>query len=115
MLPYKNRLIFKGDFEKVYRFGSFFSFGSIFLKINKNEVDRPRIGFSIGIKFSKKAVERNRAKRQLRAIIFKNLKNIKKGVDIVVMIKKIEKTDLTNKQMENDLLNALKKSNLIVK
>jgi ribonuclease P protein component len=114
MLPYKNRLINRGDFERVYRYGNFFSFGNITLKVGKNKLNLTRIGFSVGIKFSKKAVERNRIKRQLREIVHKNLNKIKDGFDLVVMIKKIENNTISSDLLELDLLEILKKSNLII-
>jgi ribonuclease P protein component len=113
MLPYKNRLINKSDFEKVYRFGAFFSFNNIYLKVRENKGTETRVGFSVGIKFSKKAVERNRLKRQLRAIVGKNKENIKKGWDIVIMVKKEGKTKLDSRELEKNVIGVLKKSNLI--
>lgn len=114
MLPYKNRLLYKKDFEVVYRYGDFFSFGNVLLKVNKNQTDQTRVGFSIGIKFSKKAVERNRVKRQLRDIIYKSLRKMQKGFDVVVMIKKGERKPLNSQSLEKDLLGALEKGNLII-
>lgn len=114
MLPYKNRLIKRGDFEKVYKYGKFFYFRNIALKIGKNDLDEARVGFSVGLKFSKKAIERNRMKRQLREVFHKMLGEIKKGMDIVVIVKKgknkedsLEKIDLAINEIlkKNDLIN----------
>ncbi len=91
MLPQKNRLTKRTDFANVYRTGRFFSEGPLSAKAASNELKSTRIGFSIEKKFFKKAVERNRMKRILREAFWKNLKNLKVGLDIVVFYKKSEK------------------------
>lgn len=113
MLPYKNRLISSKDFQAVYRYGRFFSFGAIFLKTKKNNVGYTRVGFSVGVNFSKKAVERNRAKRQLREGVKKNLDKIKKGLDIVIMLKKRKEGGIGSELLPDEIENAFKKGNLI--
>ena len=90
MLPSKNRLTKGTDFNNVYRKGTFFSEGPLSLKTASNNLENTRIGFSIEKKFFKKAVERNRMKRLLREAFQQNLKNVKKGLDIVVFYKKNE-------------------------
>lgn len=97
MLPIKNRLTKKTDFTNVYRKGTFFLEAPLSLKAVKNNLKNSRIGFSIEKKFFKKAVERNRIKRLLREAFCQNLKNIEKGLDIVVFYKKKESNpDLKN-------------------
>jgi ribonuclease P protein component len=113
MLPRENRLVHQRDFEEVHRLGNFFSLGAIFLKIKKSNTKETRIGFSIGIKFSAKAVDRNRAKRQLREILVKKLKNIKKGFDVVISIKKKGEKEFSSEELEKDLTSTLKKANLL--
>ncbi|MFZ2975154.1 MAG: ribonuclease P protein component [Candidatus Moraniibacteriota bacterium] len=112
MLPRKNRLIQKKDFEVISRTGTFFSFGEVFLRIRRNNSEETRIGFSVGIKFSPKAVERNKAKRQLREIFRKNIKNIEKGLDIMVSLKKSNKKEFSSNDLEQDVLAVLKKSKI---
>lgn len=90
MLPSKNRLAKRSDFANVYRRGSFWGEGPMSLKSVSNGLEITRIGFSIEKKFFKKATERNRMKRLLREAFHKNLKGIKKGLDIVVFYKKSE-------------------------
>jgi ribonuclease P protein component len=91
MLPKKNRLIDKKNFNNVYRKGVFLGEGPLSLKMTSNGSETTRIGFSIEKKFFKKAVERNRMKRLLRDTFHQNLEKIKKGFDIVVFYKKSEK------------------------
>ncbi|HRZ94964.1 MAG TPA: ribonuclease P protein component [Candidatus Moranbacteria bacterium] len=114
MLPQKNRLTERKDFEKVYKYGNFFCFENISLKYAKNGLDESRIGFSVGAKYFSKATERNRIKRQLRGFFKDNLKKIKKGMDIVVIVKKdknsAEKPEKKREKMEK----ILQKANLII-
>lgn len=90
MLPAKNRLTKRTDFNNVYRKGAFFSEGPLSLKAAKNSLENTRVGFSIEKKFFKKAVERNKIKRLLREAFHQNLENIEKGLDIVVFYKRSE-------------------------
>ncbi len=114
MLPYQHRLVKKEDFEAIYRYGSFFSFGLISLKVKKNDLSESRFGLSIGIKFSKKAVIRNKIKRQLRYLIKENLKEIKSGLDIVIMVKKTSSQTPSFTILAKDFKTILKKEKLII-
>ncbi|MFA6159878.1 MAG: ribonuclease P protein component [Parcubacteria group bacterium] len=113
MLPRKNRLLETKDFEMINRTGSFFYFGEVFLKVRRNNSEETRVGFSIGIKFSPKAVERNRVKRQLREIFRKNIEKFKKGNDMMVSLKKGGKKEFLIDDLERDVLAVLKKAKLI--
>jgi ribonuclease P protein component len=113
MLPYKNRLIKRKDFEGVHRQGKFFYFGNIAVKVRKNGMRESRIGFSVGINYSKKAAERNKIKRQLRNIFHEYLEKIEKGFDIIVIAKKEEKKNSGWKNLNLNVESALKKAKLI--
>lgn len=113
MLPIQNRLTKRKDIEAVFRHGNFFSFGDISLKIAKNKSEETRIGIVVGLKFSKKAIERNRIKRQVRETVRAKLDKIKKGFDIVIMPKKSDKIRLDNKNLEKLIEGVFEKSNLI--
>lgn len=113
MLPFKNRLTRRRDFEKIQKSGQFFSEANIALKIAKNGLPETRIGFVVGMKFAKKAVERNQAKRQLRDIFQKSLPQIKKGFDVVVMIRKREGERVRPEKLGGNITNVLKKSGLV--
>ena len=84
MLPAKNRLTKKEDFNKTYQKGKVFSGGDIAIKIAKNGISETRIGFSVGKKLFKKAISRNKAKRWLREAFRTLLVNINPGFNIVV-------------------------------
>ncbi len=113
MLPYKNRLTKRKDFEKVYKKGTFYALNNLTMKILENDLEEPRIGFVVSLRFSKKAVERNLAKRQLREIFRSRLENIKKGADIVVSIRKREGEKIKFDNLKADADELLKRSQLI--
>ena len=114
MLPRENRLVSGKDFDLVHKTGQFFSSGAVFLNVRGNGLKKARIGFSIGIKFSPKAVLRNKAKRMLREIAQGEVMHIKKGLDMVVMLKK-EKSFPQYADLKKDLTNILQKGNLFIK
>lgn len=112
MLPLKNRLKNREDFFAISRRGAFFSAGAVSIKFLSSSKEWPRIGFSVGLKFSKKAVERNRIKRKLRSAVAQNLSHFKKGVDVVVMVKKIP-SKIPQAILARDLENVFQKGKLI--
>ena len=86
MLPFKCRLKKKKDFENVFKSGKGFKEDSLYFKIKKNNLKNSRFCFVVGKNISKKAVERNKIKRQLREIIKKNLDEIKINADCVLIV-----------------------------
>lgn len=85
MLPQKNRLKKKKDFERVFKKGKGYRGDFLFFKETKNNLKESRFGFIVSKKISNKAVIRNKVKRRLRAIIQKKKTGIKKGMDIVII------------------------------
>jgi len=85
VLPKENRLKRKKDFEEVIKHGKGYKEGFLFLKIDKNDLNVSRFGFVVSQKISKKAVVRNKLKRQLREIVRSALPKIKKGIDVVII------------------------------
>lgn len=100
MLPTQHRLTKMKDFEILVKEGKFV--GGKFLntkiwKIDPEKYPRRkytaedlRIGFAVGLGVSKKAVVRNRIKRQLREVVRLMLKDslLKHGYHVLVMAKK---------------------------
>jgi len=113
MLKYKNRLIKNKDFALAHQSGAFFSFGSVAIKCRRNNLLETRIGISVGLKFSKKAVERNALKRQLREIFRKKIAEMEKGWDVVVMVRKKGPEKIEFSQLEPMVEKVLNKSNLL--
>ncbi len=79
MLPSQHRLKHMKDYEILYQEGRFVGANLLGLKIWKIDPEKyPRrkysvgdlkIGFVVSVKVSKKAVERNRLKRQMREVV----------------------------------------------
>jgi ribonuclease P protein component len=114
MLPFKNRLTKKKDHEKVQKLGYFVSLGNIAIKSLKNDSRDTRIGIVVGLKFSKKSIERNQVKRVLRDIVHAELKNIEKGWDIIIMARKRDEEKSKNINFKKNILTALEKGNLLL-
>lgn len=90
-----NRLRHRNEFKTVYQKGERRSGKYLVLRFVKavspaegeTTLPPPKIGISISQKVSKKAVVRNRIKRQIRAIIRSWLPKLPKGLHIVVIVK----------------------------
>lgn len=85
MLPDKNRLKKKKDFEKVLKEGKGIKEDSLILKVKKNKSKKLRFGFVVSKKISKKAVVRNKIKRRLREVVKEKIKKIDKDFDIIII------------------------------
>jgi ribonuclease P protein component len=92
-LPKANRLKARQDFSAVFRKGIRRQARHLILRAWRHsaattELEIPaRIGFSISQKVSKKATQRNRIKRQLRAAFRQLLPRLKCGWLLVVVVK----------------------------
>lgn len=108
MQSLKYRLRKQRDINKVFLskravFGKY-----VIINFALNELSYPRFAFVISKKTAKKAVDRNYFKRVLRHIVQKNIEDIQKGFDFVVVIKKeIQKTNFA--VIEQDVLDLIKK------
>ncbi len=112
MLPQVNRLKKEKDFDKVFKKGKSFKNSFLILRILQNNLKESHFGFIVSKKVSKKAILRNKIKRRLRDIIRQNIKNIKKGIDVVlIVLPGLEKNNfLETKEILNTLL---KKAGLV--
>ena len=88
MLPKINRLKKRRDFERVFKKGRSAKEDFLILKTSPNGLEISRFGFVAGLKVSKKATVRNKIKRQLSEVIKNNLAQIKKGMDVVMIVLK---------------------------
>lgn len=112
MLASKNRLKKKINFARIEIDGKMIQSKSFGMGIYDRSKDfdgegnnsESHFGFIISTKISKKAVVRNRIKRIISEVIRKNLKKIKKGMDVVFLVKpsaaKIDKETLENETCE---------------
>lgn len=85
MLPTGYRLTKDKEFQKVFKNGKSFYLPEIGAKFAANNLAVSRFGFSVSLKVSKKAVERNRLKRRLREIVRLRIDKIKPGFDFVLV------------------------------
>ena len=86
MLAKANRLTKDKEFTKTFRKGRSSYDSIVGVKIIKNNLQINRFGIIVGRKVSKKAVERNRIKRQIRAIIRQKIELMKIGSDVLLII-----------------------------
>lgn len=86
MLKKENRIRLDKEFDRVFKAGQSFYGKEMGLKIAKNDLAVSRFGILINTKVSKKAVVRNKIKRQIRAIIEANLSRISNGYDLVIIV-----------------------------
>jgi len=103
MLPKVNRLKKKQDIERVFKKGEGSKEDFLVLKIAKNRLSQTRFAFIISRKVSKKAVIRNKIRRQLSEAVGTRLKKLKKerhpptthqGMDVVLIaLPGLEKKD----------------------
>ena len=85
MFKQKNRLTKHKDFTNTFKNGRS-SYGKLFgIKALKNNLTETRFAVVVGLKVSKKAVIRNRAKRQIREILMKELKSLQSGYDLIII------------------------------
>jgi len=113
MIPVQHRLTKRPDFALIYKNGSYVFCDGITLKFLKTENQFTRIGFPIGKNYSKRAVDRNRARRILREALRTQLNSLKPGYDLVLMIK-AEKKPLQFEETISVLKKLFTKANLFI-
>jgi ribonuclease P protein component len=84
MLPAPHRLRQFRDFQRAYRSGRGVQGSLVRLKIAPNQLEHSRFGVVVPNKLIKKATQRNRKKRQMRAALHALLPRIQPGFDVVV-------------------------------
>lgn len=125
MLPSQYQLKRKKDFDILFKEGFFVGGQSVTLKVWKIvpevypkrafEKDALLIGFVVGLKISKNAVKRNRAKRQMREVVRLLLQNqqLRTGYLIACIAKK-EVLTAPYSDIETDIVTLLKKAKVLV-
>ncbi len=112
MLKKNNRITKDKEFEKIFKKGKGKYSSILGIKVINNNLEDSRFGIIVSTKISKKAVERNKIKRQIREIIKKYLPNVNIGKDIVVItLPKIKEANF--EQIEKSFIFCLKKLKLI--
>jgi ribonuclease P protein component len=109
MLKKANRLNLEKDFQKIFHDGKLRRTEILDIRVRANNASCSRFGFIVSSKVDKRAVVRNRLRRQMSEIIKNNFKNIASGFDIVLVAKK----EIIGKpffEIEESLKNILKKA-----
>lgn len=112
MLPSKNRLAKRSDFQRVFKIGrrNFNKFLNI--RYATNNLPNSRVAVVVSTKVSKKATIRNKTKRQIRSIISVFLPKFSQKYDIIINVL----SPILNqeyKAIKEELLKILKKSNIL--
>lgn len=101
MLPKNFRLRKRTEFSYSFKHGKFNNFKNFNVVIFTRKDNILRIGFSVSKKVGK-AVVRNKIKRRMSFIIHKNLKNLKKGFNLI-FIAKPEISQISFSDLEREL------------
>lgn len=86
MLKKENRIGLNKEFDRAFKAGQSFYGKALGMKCVPNNGASNRFGILINTKVSKKAVIRNRVRRELREIIKKRLELLKPGNDFVIIV-----------------------------
>jgi len=114
MFKQKNRLKKDEDIKRVVKSGRSVFDSHCGLKYLQNGLAESRFTVVVGLKVSKKAVDRNRVRRQYREIIRLHLGKMKKGYDVVFLTSK-QALAIDYQEKEERLMKVLKKAGLIYK
>ena len=105
MLPKENRLKKKKEFEAIFENGRTIKGKNIIVKYLGNGLEYTKVGFIVSKKVFKKAVERNRIKRQLREAVKST--DLKRGLSIIIIALPTIK-DVPYVEIESDIKKTLK-------
>ncbi|MFH1427437.1 MAG: ribonuclease P protein component [Patescibacteria group bacterium] len=111
MLKKINRLKNDKDFARVFKTGHSCYDRTLSLRMSTNNLGYNRFGIVVSNKVSKKAIVRNKIKRQIRVVIRSQLAKIKNGYDIVI-IAQPEILDNGSRKTEKVISNHFKKLNM---
>jgi ribonuclease P protein component len=110
MLPKQHRINTQ-LFKEIFAEGKNFHSELLFLKIAPLENDEVRFAFVVSKKTAKLAVTRNKIKRRARAITSKKLSEFKKGIGVIVFLKKgVE--NLKSAELEKVMLESFAKAKI---
>lgn len=107
MLKKQNRLSKRSDFLKLKKEGAVKQspfFGFLYLK--NEEIDKPKFGFIISKKISKRAVDRNRIKRILCEVIMTKIDFGSKKIEAIFLVKQ-SILKVNRKELEKEVIRVL--------
>ncbi len=112
MLAKKYKLSKQTDFKRVYNYKHVIHTKYFSVYNAPNNLKNPRFSLIVANKVSKKAVDRNRIRRRMKAVILRQLKNIPIGKDIIISAKPAI-LPLDFKVTQEALIRALNKAKLL--
>jgi ribonuclease P protein component len=107
----EERLRKKREFEKVFNHGKSLGGSTVAFYFVENELGRPRAGFIASKKVSRKAVERNRAKRLMREVFRLNKHRL--GPYDLIFIARKGIVGKKFQEVERDFLKLAKKAGIL--
>lgn len=113
MLSREKRLVKGRDFDRAYQKGKRVSSASFNISFVQNRSQITKIGVVVGKKFSKKATERNRAKRIFREAVRAIYNDICPGFDIVLFVKKTNTQEPKIEVIKTELKKTLEKAGVL--
>ena len=112
MLPQQFRLRHEKDVKTLFAKGRSV-FGSLVgMKVRPNKLAVSRFAIVVGVKTAKSAVDRNRIKRRVRAIVHAHLAELKGGWDVGLLPRK-EALTAKYPELEAQIVASLKKARLL--
>lgn len=112
MLKKQERLTKDKDFDNVFKNGKSSYDKFLGVKVTENTFENSRVGILVSTKVSKKAVDRNKIKRQIREILENYLDGFDRNYDIVVItLPSLLGRDF--KQIQNSIIFNLKKLKIL--
>jgi ribonuclease P protein component len=108
MLKKENRIGLNKEFDRAFKAGQSFYGKILGIKCVPNDRASNRFGILINTKVSKKAVIRNKIRRELREIIKKRLTSLKPGNDFVIIVFPLI-LDKNIQEIESEIDYSLKK------
>ncbi len=112
MIPSKNRIKKRKEFELVFHEGKTFLERFFLLKEKDNVFNFPRFAIVVPIKTERSAVKRNKVKRLYSEVVREKMKLIKKNIDIILIIKK-EGKEKTYHEINQEVERVFKRIKLI--
>jgi len=110
--PKEEHILKSKDFRSVYKKGVSSRKGAVILYSFQNNLAHNRIGFSISSSNVKLATRRNRIRRLFRETYRLRKDSLKKGFDIVIVVKRgVDKT-LSREKIEDIFLKLAKETRL---
>ena len=105
-LPSKYRLSNSNEIKEVFKRGQILDSGFFQVRFIPAAPGLKKFAFIVGLKVSKKAVIRNRIRREVSEIIRLNISKIKPGYFIVILVKP-QAANGEVKNLKEDLVNSL--------